>query len=558
MIQRLLLAFALAAFALVSAAPPHALAMSELKRGNTSEPDSLDPHKVTGQWENNLIVDLFVGLMTFDAKGEPIPGAAESYTVSDDGLTYTFTIREGHVWSDGVPVTADDFVYALRRINDPKTAAQYASLTFAVKNAEAVNAGEMAPDAVGARAIDPRTLEITLAYPAPYFLQLLTHYTMYPVPKHIVEAEGKDWSGRPGMVSNGPYTLDEWVPNDHIRLVKNPLFYDAANVALDAVSYFPTTDGEAALKQFRASELDLNNDLPISQLEWLRDNLPDAVRIHPFMLTTYVVFNLRHPPFDDVRVRRALTLAIDRDLLNYAVLKGIQVPAMALVPPGIHAYPGTARIQGAEAEITERRETARALLAEAGFGPDKPLRANILFSNTADNRRIVVALQDMWRKIGVIAEPQGSESRIHYTNLRTGNFDIGWAGWIADYNDARNFLFLAETRSGQMNYAGYSNPAFDALVAEGDRTSDPVARGAILTRAEQMLLDDLPMAPVYFGTSRNLLHMTVRGWVDNVVDIHPTRFLDLKPWTGPEREDTSPDAPPKEVGWWGWFMSFFQ
>ncbi len=279
--------------ALASFGAPDALAQNVLRIGNSGEPDSLDPHQVSGNWEDRIVGDMFMGLTTEAADGTVVPGAAESWTISDDGLTYTFKLRD-HTWSDGTPVTADDFVFALRRILDPATAAEYAYILYPIKNAEAINSGNLADlDALGVRAIDPKTLEITLERPTSYFVEQLTHYTAYPVPKHKVDELGDDWVKPDNIVGNGPYTVVEWVPNSHVKMVKNPNFYDADNVAIDEVVYFPTEERNAGTKQFRAGELDVQYDFASEQIDLLKENLPEATHISPELAAYYYVFNTK-------------------------------------------------------------------------------------------------------------------------------------------------------------------------------------------------------------------------------------------------------------------------
>ena len=247
----------------------HAAAQTTLRVANSGEPDSLDPHQVSGNWEDRIIGDMFMGLTTEAADGTVIPGAAESWTISDDGLTYTFTLRD-HTWSDGTPVTAEDFVFGLRRILDPATAAEYAYLLFPIKNAEAINSGNLAdPEALGARAVDPKTLEITLEQPTSYFLGLLTHYTSFPIPKHKVEELGDDWVKPGNIVGNGAYTVVEWVPNSQVRMEKSDTFWDADNVAIDEVVYYPTEERNTGTKQFRAGEVDVQYDFASEQIDFL-------------------------------------------------------------------------------------------------------------------------------------------------------------------------------------------------------------------------------------------------------------------------------------------------
>ncbi len=500
-----------------------------LHRGNSAEPLTLDPQLASGTWENNIIGDMFIGLLTENAAGKPVPGMATGWTTSPDGLTWTFKLRDAK-WSDGVPVTADDFVYSFRRLLDPATLAQYASLQYVIKNAEKVNSGELPPEALGVRAIDPHTLEIKLAYPAPYLLGLLTHYTAMPVPAHVVKEKGNDWIKPENIQVNGPFKLTEWRSNDYVHIVKNPAFYDAANVCLDDIFYYAITDNNTAERQVREGKLDINNDFPGQKLEFLNQQLPGYVHIHPYLGTTYYAFNTRRKPFDDARVRNALAMALDRDFMTDKILKSGQIPAYSLVPPGVNNYPKGARAKWASLSLEERRAKARELLTEAGFGPDHPLEFEFTYRNTGDNPRVAPAVQSDWSQIApwVKATITGVETQIHYDNLRTGDFDVGDAGWIADYNDAQNFLYLLQTKTKQMNYGRYSNPEYDALVDQSNHELDMQKRAAIMRQAEQLMLDDMPVIPMWYLVNKALVNPRVTGWEDNIVDIHRSRYLCFK------------------------------
>lgn len=499
-----------------------------LKRGNGAEPDTLDPHKATGTWENNIVGDMFIGLYTVNAAGQPMLGAAEAHTVSEDLLTHTFTIREGHVWSDGTPVTAHDFVFSLRRQLDPATASQYASLLYLIKNGQAVNTGQEPLEALGVSAKDDRTFVIELNYPAPYINTMLTHYTTYPVPKHVVEAHGARWI-RPGTaVSNGAYVLDNWIPQDHVKVRKNPLFFDAENVQIDEVYYFPTTDSTAALKQFRAKELDLNTAAPLQQIDWMRENIPNELRIHPFMGVSYIVLNAQKPPFDNANVRMALSMALDRKVFTDDILRAGQIPAYSFVPPGVSNYRGGVEAIYKNMTMEERQTEARALLAEAGFDESNPLKFEYQYREGVDGRRIAVTTRDMWQEIGVEAELIQGEVKTHYANLRTGNFKVGDAGWIMDYSDPQNLYFLLDSRSGPMNYGRYANPEFDRLMDLSNFEPDIEKRKDIFQQMEQILVEDQPLITTFFNSNTNLVHTHVKGWEDNVVNIHRTRFLRIE------------------------------
>lgn len=516
------------ASALILGSAVSAQAEQVLHRGNAAEPGTLDPHKASGTWENNILGDLFLGLTTEAADGSIIPGAAESWTVSDDGKTYTFKLRAGATWSDGEPVTADDFVYGLQRILNPAFAAEYAWILYVIENAEAVNNGTE-PDVtkIGARAVDANTLEIKLAAPAPYFIAQLTHYTAFPVPQHSIEKLGDDWLKAGNMVSNGAYTLAEWVPNSHIRAVKNPNFYDAANVQIDSVYYYPTEDQEAALQRFRAGELDTVDDFASESIDLLRKELPDETRISPYLGIYYYVFNTKQDAFNDVRVRQALSLAINREAITDQVLKTGEIAAYSFVPPGTENYAGPSYVSWKDTPYAERVEQAKALLAEAGYGPDKPLKFQLRYNTSANHERIAIAAQAMWKSIGVEAELFNSETAVHYNDLEAGIFDVARAAWIADYNDAQTFLGLLETRAGAQNYGRYSNAEYDALMEKASGLADLEERGQLMAEAEAIAMEEQPVAPIYYYVSKDLVSKRVDGWVDNVFNIHRSRWISL-------------------------------
>lgn len=498
-----------------------------LNRGNGAEPDTLDPHKAQGQWEYNIIGDMFLGLMTEDAAGNSTFGAATGYSASADGLVYTFRLRD-HRWSDGVPVTAHDYVYSFRRIADPKTAAQYVSILYPIRNVREVAEGKLPPDAVGVRAIDDRTLEIAFRCQVPYVGELLTHFTTFAVPRHVVEKHGAQWTKPEIIVTNGAYVLKRWVPNDRVQLVRNPHFYDRDNVRIETVSFYPTQDAQAALKRFRSADFDIVDDsLAPQQIDWLRAHMASELRLSPFILSEYVQFNLRRKPFDDLRVRTALSLAIDRETLCGRISRAGEQPAYALIPPGIPGYPGGALLGFHAMAMAERLAKARALLAAAGYGPGNPLMFDFSMVMTSQVKLVAVALQEMWRQIGVAVRLVPSETQVHYAMLRRHDFEVAWAGWVADYRDAKNYLFLFESATPDMNYGFYANARFDALVAQSDQTRDAHVRARILAEAEQILLDDAAIAPVYFDVTRDLVSPQVKGWISNNINVNRTRFLSL-------------------------------
>jgi len=504
-----------------------AAAAGILHRGNTAEPISLDPHKSSGVWENVITGDMFMGLYTESPEAQPIYGMAEAHTVSQDGLTWRFDLRDDVVWSDGEPLTAGDFVFGLQRLLNPETASQYASMLHVVKGARAVNEGAASPETLGVTAIDDDTLEIELEYPAPYLPGLLTHYVTFPVPEHVVAEHGAAWIQPENIEVNGAFKLQEWRTNNYVHVTKNERFFDAENVCLNEIYYYPTNDNNAAVRRLRAGELHLNTEFPGQKIEELREQLPGYVRVSPYLSTTYYAFNSEQAPFDDRRVREALAMAVDREFIVEEILRAGQIPAYTFVPPGIANYESTATLWWQDLSMEERRERARELLIEAGFGPDNPLRFEYTHRNTSDNPRVAPVVQADWQAIAdwVEVDISGIETQIHYANLRAGAFEVADAGWTADFNDARNFLYLLESTTGQMNYGRYSNPEFDALMRESDLLLDLEARAEVMAEAEQVMLNDMPVVPMWIFVTKNLVSPDITGWEDNVVDIHRSRYL---------------------------------
>ncbi len=524
--RRAALGLALALALILGGAP--ARAAGELRIANSGEPDSLDPHHVTGTWENRVVGDMFMGLTTEGPDGGVIPGAAESWQVSDDGLVYTFKLRD-HQWSDGVPVTADDFVFALRRILDPATAAEYASLLYTIKNAKPFNEGAIDdPSALGVRALDPKTLEFTLESPTPYFIEQLTHYTAFPVPKHTIDKLGDDWVKPGNIVGNGPYTVVEWVPNDHIKSVKNPAFYDADKVSIDTVTYYPAEERNAATKRFRAGEIDIQYDFASEQIDWLKENLPDETRIAPYLGIYYYAINTRQAPFDNPDLRQALALAIDREAITDKILRTGELPAYSFVPPGTGNYGEPAYVEWKDMAQADRLAKAKELLAAAGFGPDHPLKLTLRYNTSETHKKVAIAVAAMWKQLGIDTELFNSEVKVHYKDIQEGNFQVARAAWIADYNDAQNFLYLMDSATGVLNYAGYKSPEYDRLMAEASKTADLKDRAGLLHQAEAIAMTDMPNIPIYYYVSKDLVAKSVKGWVDNTKDIHRTRFLSVE------------------------------
>jgi len=547
----------IAVVALTLAMP--ASAEKVLHRGNGAEPKGLDPHQASGDPENQILGDMYVGLYTEDAEGNAILGAAEKAETSPDGLTWTFTIRD-HKWSDGKPVTAEDFVFAYRRILDPKTASEYASILYPIKNAEKVNKGALPLSELGVSAPNPKTFVIQLGSPAPYIPEMMTHYSTFPIPKHVVEKAGADWTKAGVMVSNGAYMLAERRPFDRVKLVKNPHFFDAANVKIDEVSFYPSTDEMAALKRYRAGELDTIDRWPLAENKWLAANIPNETKKYPGLRVLYTVFNMRKPPLNDRRVRLALAMAIDRATIQKEVYFGVHgLVAENVLPPGMANADLSAKVPWSGKSMDQRRTEAKALLAEAGFGPAKPLKLTYSFINRPDTKRNAIAQQAMWKEIGVEIELVAKDFAVHYDNMKTANFQIGEAGWVFDYNDAQSVLFLFQSSTEQLNYPGYKNPAYDQLMLKAEQEKDAVARGKLLGEAAGVLINDVAVAPSFFQFIRPLVKPYVLNWHETVRGVNRTRWLDIGDGSGAGATASGGDggANASEGGFWSWLGSWF-
>ena len=496
-------------------------------RGNGAEPGSLDPALVQSETEDNILGDLVIGLMQMAPDAGPMPGMAERWTTSPDGLTWTFHLRQA-LWSDGVPVTAEDFVFGWRRMVDPATAAPYAYLFYPVQNAQAVNTGKLKPQMLGVRAPDARTFEVTLGHPAPYLLEMLTHMSTYPHPRHVVEAKGKSWAKAGNFVGNGPYVLREWVPHERITVTKNPLFYDAATVALEKVVFYPTDDYDAALRRMRAGELDSNTRIPAQDIDWIRANMPEIYHPVPQFSVEYVAVNHTRKPFDDIRVREAINLALSRETVTGKIRRVGDVPAYGIVPPNMANYPGGQSFAFQAMTTAARLARAQELMRQAGFGPANRLRTSYMIRSTAAGsyRAVAAAIQQMlalvYIDVVILANDFAS-----FTSVTTiHDFDICQPAWLADFNDAESFLTLFLTGGGN-NWGAYSNPQFDAKLAASQQEVEPAARGRLLAEAEAILIRDQAIMPLFFWVTPSIVRPYVKGWISNPTDFHRSRWLSI-------------------------------
>ena len=498
--------------------------------GNKNEPATLDPHLVDSLTDQIVQTALFEGLAVLDEKtSQPLPGVAQTWDATTDGLTYVFHLRANAKWSNGDPVTARDFAFAFQRILTPVFGAAYSFMLWPIKNAEKFNKGELKDfSTVGVEVIDDRTLRLRLERPTPYLPALTSHNTWQPLHRASLEKFGKaddranPWT-RPGnLVSNGPFMLAEWTPNARVVVAKNPHYWGATHTWLERVIFFPTEKADTEDHNFRAGQVHLTYDVPKSKIPPYRAQSPSPLRVDPLLAVSYLTFNVLKPPFTDARVRRALSLAIDREAIAQRVLNGAFLPAATMVPPDCGAYtPGT-RVPTDYAE-------ARRLLAEAGFPGGKNLPSiPVQVLNDENEPRMAEAIQAIWlRELGVRITIEPYEQKTLFQNEQTLAHTLGFLGWTADFTDASTFLEIFRTGNGQ-NWTGWSNKDYDVLLDRAATTADPRARLAILQQAEKLLLEVAPVAPVAFRARTYLIHPAVKNWEPSPLGLHRFQLVHLE------------------------------
>ena len=497
-----------------------------LHRGNGEEPQTLDPHLSEGVPTANLLRDLYEGLTTTTADGRVVPGAAAHWDVSADGLTYTFYLDPNGRWSNGDPVTAADFVWSWQRVVTPDTAGSYARMLAPVRNAEAILSGQLEPQALGVEALNESTFQVRLESPTPYFLELLTHPTSYPVHRPSIEAHGSAHV-RPGnLVSNGAYRLVDWQVRSRIGLERNPHYREHARVIIERVVYFPFEDENAEFNRFRSGDLHWTYQVPSGLFQWLQDNMGGALSVSPWFGTYFFSFNLTRPPFEDNReLRQALNLAIDRDIITQRVSRFGELPTFHLIPPGLPDY-RPPEVEASTWTQAEREEEARRLYWQAGYSDDQPLVVELRYNTSENHRRIAVAVAAMWKQVlGVRTRLVNEEFRVFLQNRSQRRVtEVFRAGWIGDYQDAFTFLELFHSEHGR-NDAGYNNVHFDQLLERIANERVPARRRNLMAEAERILLADQVLLPVYVYVSKRLVDPRVVGWAPNVMDQHLTRHM---------------------------------
>ncbi|MBK6707190.1 MAG: peptide ABC transporter substrate-binding protein [Sphingomonadales bacterium] len=472
----------------------------------------LDPQLVSDLASTRVAADLFEGLARFNAKGEAEAGLAESWRTSEDGLQWTFTLRPDLAFSDAVPIRAEVFGKAFARIKDEQSGSPHSALFGVVRS-------------IAAR--DARTVVIILENPFPQLPALLAHPAMAALPFHRIQAAGDKWTGDRPLVTSGAYRLAEWRLSQHLILEANPRWHGGKPKSVRIV-WKPMDNLNSAMRLIMAGGADIGSEYTPSRHHWLKDKHPDIVRNAPFLGTYYFAFNTRQPPFDDVRVRRALSIAVDREWIATEMVDAGNLPAWGLLPPGLNG--GTSYTPDwASLSREKRMEQARKLLAEAGYGPSRPLRFEIRFNSSTEHRRAAVAMATMWRKLGVQAKLLNSEASLHFDSLKRADFQFARSGWIADLPAPENFLAVHLSDAGAQNYSGYANPVYDAAFKRAMAEPDTLRRAGLMRDAERILMSDMPILPLYSYASRSLVRPVVRGWIDNPGNVHPSRTL----WKAP-------------------------
>lgn len=512
---------ALATSLLCACAPTPTLDRNSLRVGNGDEPRDLDPHVVTGIPEVKIINALLEGLLTYHPSSdtEPAPGAAQAWQVSDDGLTWHFFLRPDGRWSNGDPVTAHDFVFAWQRALSPALGCEYADWFFMIRNAEAFNSGLLTDfSKVGIHAADDLTFVVQLNAPVPDFIHIILNHSFLPVHRPTIERHGpidrrgSGWSRPPHFVGNGPFQLVDWQPNARIRVERNPFYWDAHSVRLDAIEFFPINDEHTEQRMFDANRLHITNSVPVNRRDWYRAHQPDALRQDPYAGVYFYRLNTTVPPLDDPRVRKALHAAIDKERIVSRILRSGERPAFAVVPDGLAGYHPPASDSFAPVY-------ARNLLAEAGFPNGTGFPSLELLFNTSDNHRMIaVAIQDMWRQhLGIEVTLHNQEWQTYLSTTKKMNYNIARAGWIGSVYPW-SFLRIYTTANPN-NETGWSNPAFDQLIDQAIHTIDPTQRLSLTYQAESLLLQDLPILPIFWYTNVFLIHPNVQGWNPKLLDL---------------------------------------
>ncbi|WP_064720178.1 ABC transporter substrate-binding protein [Proteus hauseri] len=533
MITKMTLSASLVSLALMSsfsyaATPPEGTVLSKQQHiviNNGTEVSSLDPHKVEGAPESNIILNLLEGLVYVGPNGENIPGVAQRWETEDNKI-WTFYLRDDAKWSDGTPVSAEDFVYSWRRLADPKTGSPYASyLEYAyVENIADILNGKKKPETLGIKAIDEHTLRVTLTQPIPYLVDMLNHTSLKPVKKDIVEKYGVNWTRPENFVGNGAYLLDNWVVNEKMTLKRNPLYWDNKNTIIEQAIFLPLSSETSDINRYRSGEIQITNSaIPPVLYKKMKQEQPQNLHITPYLCTFFYELNNKRAPFDDVRVREAVKLSIDRQIIAEQIMGQGQIPAYTFTP----SFIGNGNFKAPKWSSwtqQQRNERARELLKEAGFDSQHPLSFTLLYNTSDQNKQQAIAAASMYKKnIGANVTLQNQEWKTALESRNQGNYQVARATWCADYNEPTSFLnsFIS---TSSLNTIFYENKEYDQALENALLAVDNGARHQLYQRAEALLDKDSAIVPIYYRVSVRLVSPTVGGFTGK----DPFDYTDLK------------------------------
>ena len=480
---------------------------------NGTEPVSLDPHKVEGVPESNIILNLLEGLVSTDGDGHIVPGVAESWS-SPDNRIWTFTLRPDAKWSDGSPVTAQDFVYSWRRLTDPKTASPYGSyLHYAyVENVDDIISGKKPPESLGVKAVDDRTFQVQLTQPVPYFPDMLSHTALKPVPKGAIEQFGDKWTSAGKFTGNGAYTLSAWNVNERLVLKRNPKYWNDKDTVIEQATFLPLQSETSDINRYRAGEIDVtNSSVPPVLFAKMKKDIPAQVQISPYLCTFYYEINNTAAPFTDPKVREAVKLGLDRDIITHKIMGQGQIPAYGFTPHYINGGHFTTP-EWASLTQEQRNEKGRKLLEEAGFTKDKPLKFNLLYNTSDLHKKMAIAASSIWKKnLGAEVQLVNQEWKTFLDTRHQGTYDVARAAWCADYNEPSSFLNMVLSYSST-NTPHYKSAEFDKLMKQSLQVKTDAERAQIYQQAEARLDKDSAIVPVYYYVSTRLVKPYVGGY----------------------------------------------
>ena len=516
-----------------SAIVPEGVALAQkqtLVRNNATEPQSLDPHKIEGVAESHLSRDLFEGLVIINDDGEMEPRVADSWD-HDNYTTWRFKLKPGIKWSNGEPLTAFDFEYAWKRLVDPATGSPYASyLQYAhMENVDEIIAGTLSPDKLGVKAVDDETLEITLTTAVPYLPKLLAHTAMAPVPKNMIEKYGNQWTNAGNFVGNGAYQLQDWQVNEYIKLIRNDHYWDNENSVIDEVIFLPITSEMTEAQRYRAGEIDITATIPIDLFKKLQAEIPDEINISPYLCTYYYGINNSREPFTDIRVREALKLALDQELLTNRVKAQGDIPAYSFTPPYISGLEALTVPDWFNTPMAERSARAKALLKEAGYDAQNPLKIKLLYNTSDLHKKMAIAAGSILKQnAGIEMTLDNREWKTYADSRRQGDYDVVRASWCADYNEPSSFLNMMIGGSS-VNTVHYKSDEFDALMQKTLTAKDDVERAQFYQEAEEKLDADSVIMPIFYFANLRLVKPHVGGYTGkNQLGYYYTKDLYIK------------------------------